>query len=751
MRNRPLASGCLILFLLIAIIVISGGAKFINHLRPSVLEKTVNGETFVSVSGQIYDIDIKEQYQILYLKKNSIIYQNESFKESRIIIYDDQKLNIEMGNQVEIAGEISFYEEERNPGNFNQKLYYQKQGINASVWASRIEITDNKVNRLSQALYLFREKWKQLLWEVLGKENGATLAAILLAEKSGMSEETKELYQVNGIGHILAISGLHLSVIGVGLYQICRRLSGSYFIGGIAGIIFLVIYILMIGMTVSVFRAFVMFLFRVGADISGRHYDSPTALAFAAIITLICNPLYLLDGGFWLSYGAVLAIIIVLPMFEKLPLKGLWASISINIMTVPILLYYFYEVPAYSVLLNMIVVPLMTVVLICGLTGSLCSAIFIVDGVFGIGGIGGALLGICRIVFTIYENVCEVFLKLPGSRIVAGQPQMWQMIVYYGVLLVVVGVWYYQMHFMKNSSIQRKMKWLMSMILFFNIVLIMFPVDEVRMRKNGEMHITVLDVGQGDGIFIRGPEGNTYLIDGGSSDIKKVGKYRIESFLKSQGIEEINYVFISHGDNDHINGIREMIERMDVGVAIETIVFPDVSVWDENLLELSYLAMKNEIRVVEMNAGQELAEGEMLIRCLAPEMDGMYVGESNMASMVLSMNLGEFDMLLTGDVEGEGEIRLTEVLRESYQDVRWDILKVAHHGSKNSSDETFLSTVRPSYSIISAGRENSYGHPHEDTIERLKNVESIVLSTQENGAITIETDGEKMKIEGYVK
>ena len=166
--------------------------------------------------------------------------------------------------------------------------------------------------------------------------------------------------------------------------------------------------------------------------------------------------------------------------------------------------------------------------------------------------------------------------------------------------------------------------------------------------------------------------------------------------------------------------------------------------------------MKNGVKVVEIIEGQILMEGSMKLKCLAPmirknsKSEDIYEGESNSASMVIQMEYGEFDMLLTGDVEEKGEELLTEVLENNYTNVSWDVLKVAHHGSKNSSTEDFLNIVTPAYAIISAGRENFYGHPHEETLQRLAKVGSIVLSTQECGAITITTDGKNMKVERYL-
>ena len=196
-------------------------------------------------------------------------------------------------------------------------------------------------------LAVFRAGWKELLVREMGEREGGVLAAILLGEKSDMDPEMKELYQVNGIGHILAISGLHLSFAGLGAYRLFRRLTGSYKAGGLAGGMLLFLYVSMIGMTVSVLRAWVMFLFRVGADVTGRKYDMPTALSVAAVIAVGSNPLYLYDGGFLLSFGALLAICTVIPLVKEesqqpVMVRILWPGIAMNCVLWPVILYFFF-------------------------------------------------------------------------------------------------------------------------------------------------------------------------------------------------------------------------------------------------------------------------------------------------------------------------------------------------------------------------------------------------------------------------
>ena len=251
--------------------------------------------------------------------------------------------------------------------------------------------------------------------------------------------------------------------------------------------------------------------------------------------------------------------------------------------------------------------------------------------------------------------------------------------------------------------------------------------------------MTVLDVGQGDSIHIRGESGE-YLVDGGSSDVSSVGTYRIEPYLLSNAADTLNYVFVTHGDEDHISGIVELLEGQKLGVHIKTLVLPPEEYCEEKLLGLTRTAEKNGTRVVTMSAGDALEEG---ITCLGPE-KGAGISPGNEASLVLSLTYGNFDMLLTGDVEGKGE----DALVESGRLRKYDVLKAAHHGSKNSSLEPFLETVKPSVTLISAGVDNRYGHPHEETLKRLEAAGSRVYSTQENGAVRIWTDGENMKIQG---
>ncbi len=813
MKNRPLLYTCLVILLFISLAVLCGESRIIKELAPSPLETAAPQNGAVTVLGEVYRIEQKTEYQALFLKDNSIQYQSKTFQESKIIVYTDSEIKINIGYQVKAAGKVSFFQEARNPGNFDQKRYYQIQNIHGMVWAENIDIVNPCIRKWRAELSDFKRQWREVLVAVMGEEDGNTMGAMMLGEKTEMDQELKSLYQANGIGHILAISGLHLSFVGIGMYKVLRRITGSYPVGGAFGILFLLLYILMIGLTVSAVRALVMFLFRVGADMTGRHYDAPTAFSAAAVVVLLWRPLSLYDGGFWLSFGAVLAILTVVPALQEwikrtFPenkgskirksnrisiayrigmsvVQGLTASIGINLILLPVLLYYFFEFPIYSFFLNLFVIPLMSVLLFMGMAGSLFSAFFLP--------LSGVCFWICGGILRLYEMSCNLALTFPRARFVAGKPEIWQIAVYYGIVVVVLLLLKEKEKLREyvddvegteskkykpcrrgiaspkhaGRGLGRSMQKRAARLGRFTLMLGMAGIIVLTHRwgERGKLTTVVLDVGQGDGIFMRGPEGGTYLIDGGSSDVKKVGQYRIEPFLKSQGVGVLDYVLISHGDSDHMNGVEELIERQGIGVKVKTLVLSVQEVWDEAFIQLAKTAERYGTKVVVIKAGQSIQEGEMLVTCIQPgdiETESELAGAKaetkaesasaalepgNEASMVLAVKYGEFDMLLTGDVEKEGEEQLTKRLEEQYQDCTWEVLKTAHHGSKNSSSEEFLRQVKPVYAFISAGRENRYGHPHQETIGRLADVGSKIYSTQQNGAIIVEVeDGETMKV-----
>lgn len=262
------------------------------------------------------------------------------------------------------------------------------------------------------------------------------------------------------------------------------------------------------------------------------------------------------------------------------------------------------------------------------------------------------------------------------------------------------------------------------------------------------LQIYFLDVGQGDGIFIQTPSAHTYLIDGGSTNVKKIGKYRIEPFLKSKGIKKIDYMMISHMDQDHINGLMEMLEHQkEGGISIKNVILPDTQTKDV-YQEVVELVSKKRITLHYMGQGEGILNGEVSLEILYPRKG--WVGEpGNESSLVVYLKYGSFTVLFTGDIEGRGEEELLLVLKEKWrkETLPLTVLKVAHHGSKYSTKEEVLELLKPKIAVISSGEGNLYHHPHKELIQRLEEENSIILRTDTLGAIWIE-QGKKEGILG---
>ena len=576
-----------------------------------------------------------------------------------------------------------------------------------------------------------------------------------------------------------------MTFLGMGIYNLLRKAGCGFVISGLAGGILLILYSLMIGAGVSSLRALIMFMVRIGAEITGRDYDLLTSLFLSAAILCFRQPLYLTDAGFQLSYGAILGIALFSPVFSEMfgcaqvsdrkrrlerkktgrilwmqskgltaflwILNGLSTSLAVNVFLLGPLLWFYFEVPPYSVFLNLIVIPVMPVAMGAGVAGSALSLMS--DAA------GGAVLQICGGVLRSYDQVCTWAGMLPCNRFVAGKPDAPWIVVYY---LVLAGLWILFKYIAgkreqeeekrksgnKISNKSRKPCRLPGCaILFFAAGMAL--VCRGGFRLPDEAQITVLDVGQGDGIHIRHDSLNC-LIDGGSSDVSSVGTYRLEPYFLSRGVDALDYVFVTHGDDDHISGVREMLENQTFGVKIRNLVMPPSEYHDEKLIELAQIAAKNGTRVSIMDPGDGITTGAaeeekgMVLTCIGPE-SGLEVEPGNETSLVLDLSFGEFDMLFTGDVEGSGEESLIRsgLLRD------YDVLKAAHHGSENSGTEEFLQITAPEYAVISAGKDNRYGHPHAETLQRLNDAGCTVYSTQDNGAVMIRSDGVTMTINGF--
>ncbi|HKL80326.1 MAG TPA: DNA internalization-related competence protein ComEC/Rec2 [Mobilitalea sp.] len=697
-----------------------------------------------------------------------------------MIIYCSDSQNYLVGNKVTVSGTIQKFSPAANPGQFNEQMYYKIQNISYKMKADEIKIIDSRYSKY----HLFLNKIKQKLLKVYDtilpdKESGA-LIAMLLGEKYLLEEDIKNLYQENGISHILAISGLHVSLIGASIYAILRRLKTGLLPATILSILFIYSYGVLTNFSVSTNRAVVMFIIMLLAKIFGKTYDMLSALSLCALLILLQNPLQFFSAGFLLSFGAVLGITILLPCIRGVftirnpMVDGILISISAQIMTLPMILRFFFQLPLYSVFINLLILPTMTLLVLSSLMAGIVGVFSLKAGVFLIGG--------ANYLLKLYEWLCKLGSKLPGNLYTTGKPEEIRIIIF--IMFLALFIW--------GATKYRKKPILL--VLVTAVLILVLP------KANHGLTITMLEVGQGEAIFMKNETGTTYLIDGGSLDIKQVGTYRLQPFLLSQGVDRIDYAIITHADWDHISGLTELIQGKKIEIC--NLVLPDIEIslpvttvdkLEKSYLELKELAKACGVRVLYISGGDLIEEGKLQIHCLHPAKGYRYTS-ANSYSTVLSISYGKFDMLATGDIEVDGERLLIEWLmneEESTQeqmaekkhmaekeisseqmvekrqiDVKgisdkriaekkitaeevatdYDVLKVAHHGSKYSTMENFLEIIRPEYALISCGEDNIYGHPHTELIERLYGIGSRIMLTYSSGAITIKTDGSKLSI-----
>lgn len=714
MKKRPLCVFC-VLWVSVCCIIRLFGYPLGYPDNQNILRILEQNEE-VLVYGQIYQREYKSDKRILFLKQTvlSVHSQNEKIEYVKVTCKPEEE-NFLVGDYVSVKGELKPMEAPTNPGQFDARAYYYAQKIGYTMWEPEIQLISRPAYSLKRDITRIRENLAQTLKAIAPGTAGSILAAMVLGDKADLDEKTRLLFQKGGISHVLAISGLHLGILGIGTYKGLRKAGVPLRIAGIASGLFMYVYGVMVGLGVSTLRALLMFWLKIGAEITGRTSDPPTGVAVAAAVILTINPVYLSNSSFWLSFLAVFSLMIF---------RGKQAFLSgvfLHFFMAPVLLYFYSELSVYGILLNLLVLPTVSVVLLSGIVGGLAGLLQHWIGVIAV------LPG--RLLLHIYEYLCEMTGKMPASAWILGSPTLLQIAVYYMILGFVLFL------FRKNRIRKRRFAWLLLMIPAWYILCY---------RGSLNLEITMLDVGQGDGIVIRTPEGSSYLIDGGSSSVSGVGTYRILSFLKHEGICELEAVFLSHNDGDHINGVLEILESMESGecsLRIKKIILPD---WEngEAFEDVILLAEHLSIPVYSMAAGSYMEEGDMRISCLHPSGEN-YEDNGNEGSMVLLLEYGDFSALFMGDLEGDGE----SVVGSISADI--DLLKVAHHGSGYSTSEQFLEQTEPEVSLISCSENNRYGHPHEELLERLEACGSAVFITKDCGAISVSTDGEKIDVKTY--
>lgn len=637
------------------------------------------------------------------------------------------------GSTVIVLGKVRNYRDSSNPGEFDARLYYRTQGLDFDLTQAVIVRESISYDKPREKLWQFRAYLADLLHTYLQEDDASVVCTMLLGEKSTLDAQTRDLFKRNGVIHILTVSGLHISILGMGLYRLLRRALLPILPAALLSMGVMLAYGVMVGPGASSFRALFMFGMHLLANMCGRTYDLLTALALAAVLLLVGEPLYLYNSGYLFSFASVLAIGAVLPQFTSSKRMNMINSgIVIFLVTFPIHLWFYFEYPYISMLLNIIIIPFMSVLLKC-----VVFLLFCAGAVPGIGKFLASAAAVpVHLILWLYRQLCALGDQISWQSEVMGKPFFAQVILYYLILVAVWWLWEYHKEFTSGM----RLAWLCIAVMILTY------------RYPQGFKVVFLDVGQGDGIYLATEDDRHYLFDGGSSSRSNVGKNILVPFLKCEGTEELDCVFLSHPDEDHISGVVEMLEQQNqFGIRIHSVALPDISNESkgDSYRKLEQTAAAVDCRLIYLSRGMQLQSKGLSIRCLHPS-KGADINEANEYSACFLVEQENFQMLLTGDITGEGELQMWREVKPCLcPEEKFFVWKIAHHGSAYSTPRQFLEEESPDLAVISCGASNPYGHPHAELLERLDSTGTRWLCTKDCGAITIKFSRNQPQVYGY--
>lgn len=803
-RVRPMCALCILLITALWLVSLidtdreSPGTIGYGCIHGPTYDKIVS-ESTVKLVGTVKSITVKktkfqeskvaELGNVTTVKGESVTYAGQ-----RIEVHFPVTTKIKIGERIVIKGKVKHFAKATNMGQFDAATYYNRRGVLFSVNCDGVYASDGKYSVIKDALYSCRLRCESILGEYLSADDAAIMKAMLLGNKNEIDPQIKDDFRKSGIAHILAISGLHISFLAMGVFYFFNVvLHINVRISAVLSGILIVLYGIMVGGGTSTVRAIVMFAFFLVAKCIKRAYDSLTAMSCAAIALCLLNVNIIYDTGFRLSFLAVLAATFGAKLYNERVyrppkyLMTLQISTLVFLFTLPTLVSAYNEVAFYSIILNLFVIPLMSVLLVAGIALLICAQPLIAlqntinTGDFAhyhritdiltctVKALLTLLTDVAKWIITgilyLYKGTCAALERIPIGRVNIATPTKIQVALYFVLLICALlfskklgkhilqwfdlqlrivkkrkkdteeaNARYDAPESMESANARYDAVGVAVSICIAVVAVVLLCVHPIR-----GLQITMADVGQGDSMIICHNDGK-YIIDGGSNSVREVGKYRIVPLLKAMGINKIDGIFITHPDSDHMSGIVELLENMnEENFEIACIYVYEGMLEADEYSELRELANRQGVNIVGLYGGQVICKGPLSMRVLYPYRN-MPVDDINNSSLVMEVDYGDFGMITTGDVEAKGE---EWIIQNAMLHNDCKILKVAHHGSDSSSSAGFIEWVKPKCALISVGENNSYGHPHKETLARLeKYAKGIrILRTDENGQITIRVSG----------
>lgn len=655
-----------------------------------------------------------------------------------VTVYADKaKPDARIGDIINVYGKVKEIRDFQNPGRIDRKGMYARDGVygrmtvgNDDVWIAQAE------GDWRRQIADLRASVRERLASVLSERDAAILFAILFGGYYGIPPAWIENFLVLGIIHILSVSGAHIAVLSSFVLIICRLLCLRGILQFIVVTSVICGYALMAGLTPPVIRAVVMGMATFGALAFHRQRDARNALSLVAVGMLAHEPALIYDISYQLSFISTAGIIYLAPKLEermsRLPrwlASGIGVTIAAQLATVPFIVWYFHRISLSSVIANLTIVPFLEFAMVAGLIGLLVSCLWTWGGTVCLVGCG-TLLGLAM------EEV-RLFAMIPFASVDVSEISLAWGIGYYVVLLWLFG--YHPSVLPSMASLWRKLSWQKVGIGLACCVIVvcayLFAPFEDKMR------VHYLDVGQGNAALVETPNKRFILIDAGGRFGRGDGAYDagarvVVPYLRYAGVKELDMMVLTHGHQDHAGGAAEVVRAIPVDTVIVAREHQSKSI--RNLLRQD--GRYQSVEYADSTTKREIDGVTIEVLHAPTEMQGQRRG--NEASNLVRVSYAGKRFLFTGDMESLQE----ESILMQNLDVASDVLCVAHHGSKTSTSAEFLARCAPEYAVISAGYQNSFGHPHPTVLARLHEQGCDIWRIDERGYVLMEADADGVRI-----
>lgn len=686
-----------------------------GEVRESMIPKNpFVGVENASLQGEIINDPVVTDTSLKFQMKVHTMDGIDLSDKVTIIALAEKDSSLSYGDEILISGSF-FSNEVLNPGGFDYDEYQMQKGLYgtfSALYGGSVEVLESHFgNPFLSFAYMLKHRFERSL-SYLPDEQAVLIRGIFFGDTSGMDLFANDVLNKSGLRDSFAVSGLHvgyvilfLNVLG-DLFRFGRIRRLCLIIPG------LFLYAAMTGFSPSVMRASLMCLMVLGAGFFGREKNGFNGLGATAILLLLWDPLLLQQASFQLSFIAMFSILFFMPWLERcvpwdFPCKGaILVTVAAQIGLIPVLAYMFHVVSFITFFISTFCCLLVgAMVLLCftALFFSLLSPL-----------LGAVLLIPCGLLGEWILKGAAWCVDLPFAYLYKGDFGFMWLLLVYGALATIV--------LLPKIRNRRVVSPLLVLLVF---VVFLLPVA----AEKDPLKITFLAVGQGDAIYLHTPNGEDWLIDCGDAKNGSVSYYTIRPYLLSEGVSDLDHVLLSHNDDDHSGGVPYLAESFDTGnYILSTAAKPTY----ENVITIAN-DHGSTVTFAEKGDTFDLGNGAILT-VLWPKGDAQ--AEDNDLSLVVRLTYGDFEVLFTGDAEEKA----LKGLMEDTASLDADLLKIPHHGSKNSYDEDFYRAVDPDDVIISVGK-NSYGHPDDKVVDYFERRYVDVYRTDMHGAVTVLTDG----------